>query len=233
MQQARGKGSLNYRAPSFRYHGRISFRGASETTVKGVIVDLVKCPGHSAPLAEVKYDDGQLCYLPAPEGIRVGDATYCGAESEVKNGNVMALRRIPEGTLINNIENSPGDGGKFCRAAGTFARVLVKAENYVTVQLPSKKEKQLHADCRACIGVLAGGGAKEKPLLKAGKHWHMKTARNKRYPTVSGVSQNAVDHPFGGSSSAHKGRPLTAPHNAPPGRKVGKIRARRTGRVKR
>ncbi len=233
VQQARGKGSPTYRAPSFRYKGEAGFRGIENKSIKGMIIDLVKCPGHSAPLAEVKYEDGCSYYHLAPEGIKVGDSVECSPAAEVRAGNIMSLKNIPEGTFINNVENHPGDGGKFCRAAGTFAKILSKSGDYVNVQLPSKKEKELHTDCRACIGILAGGGAKEKPYLKAGKKCHAMRAKNKYYPHVSGLSQNAVDHPFGGSSSHSKGKPQTVPKNAPPGRKVGKLRASRTGRRKR
>ena len=99
--------------------------------------------------------------------------------------------------------------------------------------LPSSKTKDFNPDCRACIGIIAGSGRKEKPFLKAGTKHHAMKARNKLYPSVSGTSQNAVDHPFGGSSSSVKGRPTQAPRNAPPGRKVGKIAPTRTGRKKR
>ena len=136
---------------------------------------------------------------------------------------------MPEGTMIYNIENQPGDGGKFCRASGTFAKLLVKTDSSVTIELPSKKTKKFSSSCRAAIGVVAGGGRKEKPMLKAGRNYHKYRAKNKLYPKVSGVAQNAVDHPFGGSSSGNIGRPSVAPRNAPPGRKVGKIRPRRTG----
>ena len=126
----------------------------------------------------------------------------------------------------------PGDGGKFIRSAGTFGKVVSKIDNKVTISLPSKKEKLFSADCRANIGVVAGGGKLEKPLLKAGNAYYKHKASNKLWPKVSGTSMNAVDHPFGGSSSAHKGKPTVAPKNAPPGRKVGKVRPRRTGKQK-
>ncbi len=233
IQQARGKGSRTYRAPSFRYKAKAGFRPLAEKNGSGLIIELTKCPGHSAPLAYIKYDNGQTCYLLAPEGVKVGDRVDDGADIEIKTGNVLLLGNIPEGTLVNNIEQQPGDGGKFCRAAGTFAKVVSKKGQSIVIQLPSKKQKVFHANCRAGIGILAGGGAVEKPFLKAGKKCHAMRAKNKLYPKVSGTSQNAVDHPFGGSSSAHKGKPLTIPRNAPPGRKVGKLRARRTGRKKR
>ena len=102
----------------------------------------------------------------------------------------------------------------------------------IVVQLPSSKTRDFKPDCRASIGVIAGSGRKEKPFLKAGKRYYAMKAKNKLWPQVSGTSMNAVDNPFGGSSSAHKGRPTQAPRSAPPGRKVGKIAPKRTGRRK-
>jgi len=232
IQQARGKGGPTYRAPSFRYKGKAGLKSQKDETILGKIVDLVKCPGHSTPLAAVRYTDGEVCLSLAPEGLRVGDEVQCGGEAEVKLGNTLPLTEIPEGTLIHNIEAQPGDGGKFCRASGGFAKLITKQEKGVLVQLPSKKQKLFQGGCRASIGMLAGGGRTEKPFLKAGNKYHKMRAKNKLYPKVRGVAQNAVDHPFGGTSSSNLGRPQTAPTNAPPGRKVGKIRARRTGRKK-
>lgn len=233
IQQARGKGSPTYRAPSFRYKGEACLKSLKKNTITGHIMDIVKCPGHSAPLFAVKYEDGELCLSLAPEGIRVGDQVSCGPEAEIKPGNTLPLGELLEGTLIHNIEAQPGDGGKFCRSSGGVGKIITKSAKGVLVQLPSKKHKLFLATCRACIGLLAGGGRKEKPFLKAGKKYHAMRAKNKLYPKISGVAQNAVDHPFGKTRSSKLGRPQTAPKHAPPGRKVGKIRARQTGRKKR
>jgi len=232
IQQARGKGGPTYRSPSFRFAGKISFKPLSidNTTVQGKIIDLIKCPGHSSPLAEIKYQDGSKALMPAPEGIAVGDEVSAGPDAQIDSGNVRAIKDIPEGTLINNIESRPGDGGTFCRAGGTFAKVIERRNNGVLVMLPSKKTRLFLNECRAAVGILAGGGRTEKPFLKAGTKMHLKRAKNKLYPRVSGTSQNAVDHPFGGSRSSKKGIPTTTPRNAPPGRKVGLLRARFTGR---
>jgi large subunit ribosomal protein L2 len=98
------------------------------------------------------------------------------------------------------------------------------------VTFPSKKTKTLSPDCRATIGVVAGGGRTEKPLVKAGNMYRKRKAKNHRYPKVCGTSMNAVAHPFGGSSSGTKGRPMNARRFASPGEKVGKLRAKRTGK---
>ena len=156
-----------------------------------------------------------------------------GEDIPIKAGNTTMLKNIPEGTMIYNIESSPGDGGKFVRTSGGFAKIITKMKDKVVVLLPSSHEREFRPECRANIGIIAGSGRTEKPFLKAGTRHHAMAARGKFYPSVSGTSMNAVAHPFGGRSSAHKGRPTQAPRNAPPGRKVGKIAPRRTGRTKR
>lgn len=226
IQQARGKGGPTYRAPSFKYKAKVSY---PRTAVVGEIVDFIKCRGHSSPLVEVKYDSGEKTYLIAAEGMRVGDKIDTGKDAVKKTGNSLYLKDIPVGTSIFNIELKPGDGGKFVRSSGCFAKLISKKQKEVTVMLPSKKQKSFSPDCRATIGVTAGAGRKEKPFLKAGRRYHYMKARNKLYPRVSGIAMNAVDHPHGTSRSSKKGHPTIARKNAPPGAKVGKIRPRRTG----
>lgn len=233
IQQARGKGGPRYRSPSFNFKGKAEFIKNSRESIAGRVIDIVHCAGHSSPLAQIKYDNGELTYLQAPNGIRVGDMVKAGADVETDIGNVLPLKNIPEGTSIYNIESVPGDGGRFVRSSGTFAKIVTKMEDKITVQLPSSKTRDFKPDCRAMIGVIAGSGRKEKPFLKAGKRFYAMKAKNKLWPQTSGTSMNAVDHPFGGKSSAHKGRPTQSSRNDPPGRKVGKIAPSRTGRKKR
>jgi len=233
IQQKRGKASPTYRAPGFRYFGKVQYLKITDKAIAGKIIDLIICPGHSAPLAKIKLENGEITLTLAPEGIKVGDNIKFGPGARIRKGNVLSLKDIPEGTSIYNIENNPGDGGKFVRGSGTFAKIIGKIGNKVVIRLPSNKQKLFREDCRASIGIIAGGGRPEKPFLKAGKRYHAMRAKNKLYPKVSGVSMNAVDHPFGGSSSHHKGKPTQSSRNAPPGRKVGKIAPRRTGRTKR
>jgi large subunit ribosomal protein L2 len=231
IQQARGKGGPTYRAPSFRYRGSVNYLDYGAEQHSGQVVDIINCPGHSAPLAVIRYNDN-YAFIIAPEGIRVGDRLNAGPDVEAEKGSTMRIRDIPEGTQVCNIESQPGDGGKLCRASGAFARVVSHHGDKVVIQFPSKKQKQLQGDCRATIGTVAGGGRKEKPILKAGKKMHMMRARNKLYPIISGGAQNAVDHPFGNKRSSRKAKARPAPRNAPPGRKVGLLRPRRTGKRK-
>jgi large subunit ribosomal protein L2 len=231
IQQARGKGGPTYRSPGFRFRGSTGYIESSQEQKTGVISDIVDCPGHSAPLAVVRYDEKEVLMI-APEGVRVGDAVTAGPNSRPNVGNTLALKEIPEGTLIYNIESQPGDGGKFCRASGTFARVVGQTGDKVLVQLPSKKQRAFQLGCRATVGVVAGSGRVEKPFLKAGNRFYAMKARNKLYPLTSAKSMNAVDHPFGNKRSARKAKQRPAPKNAPPGRNVGLLHPRRTGRRK-
>lgn len=230
IQQKRGKGSPTFRTASFRFKGRASHVKLSNSTLNGEIIDLVKCPGHSSPLAQIKYENGESVLIQAPENVKVGDFVKAGYNEESKIGNTVPLKNIPEGVPIYNIECSPGDGGKFVRSSGAFAKIVAKMKNKVVVLLPSSKKREFIPECRACVGIVAGSGRKEKPFLKAGFRHHASKARNKYWPITSGTSMNAVSHPFGGSSSSVKGRPTQSPRNAPPGRKVGKIAPKRTGR---
>jgi large subunit ribosomal protein L2 len=222
--QKRGRGSPTFKRPSFNFEGKTKIGKNGQV----IITELLTCRAHSAPLARVKYDDGSESLIIAPEGVREGQSLIFGG-TEIAIGNALRLADIPEGTNVFSIENVPGDGGKFVKASGMSAKVIAKNPKKITILLPSKKSREFNPDCRACIGTVAGSGRPEKPFYKAGRKYHRMRAKNIYYPIVSGVSMNAVDHPFGGRSSHHKGRPTMSKHNAPPGRMVGAIRPRRTG----
>ena len=229
IQQRRGKGSPTYRAPSFRYKGKTSFNKITDNIVKGKVIDIINCQGHSAPLIQVKYETGEEVVAIAPESIKVGDIIESGPNVAIKSGNILPLENIPEGSLIYNIEINPGDGGKFVKASGTAAKLVGKTAAGIIIKLPSKKQKIFNPKCRASMGIIAGGGRLDKPFLKAGNKYYAKKAKNKLWPKVCGVSMNAVAHPFGSGCSHTKGRPKQASRTAPPGRKVGSIAPRRTG----
>ncbi len=232
IQQARGKGGPRYRAPSFNYITDAKFVDINEKVNNGKIVDFVKCQGHSAPMMQILLDNGKKSTMIAPEGVKVGDVISIGQTQEPNPGSILQLKDLPEGAIIYNIELSPGDGGRFCRTSGTFARLLTKTNDFAIIELPSKKQRNFDLKCRAALGTIAGSGRVEKPILKAGKKHHAMKARNKRYPIIGASSQNAVDHPFGNKRSARKAKQKAVGHFAPPGRKVGKLWPRRTGRKK-
>lgn len=231
-QQKAGRGTTTYRAPSHNFTADTQLPRINNP-FSGFVVDLVHCSGHTCPLAKITSNDrSSVIYVPAVEGLAVGEKIEYSEFAPIKLGNILPLKNIPEGTIICNVELTPGDGGKFVRSSGGHGKVIAKQDNQVQVMLPSKKTADLNGNCRAIIGVVSGGGRTEKPFMKAGKKFHAMKARNRYWPKVSGTSMNAVDHPFGNSRSSRKGRPTIAPKNAPPGQKVGMIRPRHTGRNK-
>ena len=232
ISQRRGRGTSTFRFPGFRFKGSPAHLSTQFGTQEGKITKFITPASNSGPLAFVTFSNNKQALILAPEGVRVGDkVTFNG--SIINPGCTLALKDIPEGTLVHNIECTPGDGGKLVRASGGSARVRDKIGEKIRIVLPSKKVKHFNAACRASVGIVAGGGRKEKPLIKAGNAHHRMRARNKLYPRSSGVAMNAVAHPFGGTSSSTKGRPTIARKHAPAGAKVGMLSPRRSGRRKR
>ena len=237
ITQRRGRGGPRYRAPSHRARSRITYppnKGIYQEGIGGQVIEIVDDPARTAPVAKVLLENFQEIEMIAPEGIKEGQWIEIGGNADQNIGNVLPVGRIKEGTPVYNIEIKPGDCGKLVRASGTSAFVVShdREKGVSYLRLPSKKIISINSNSRVSIGRVAGGGRKEKPMVHAGQAYHNKKARNKIYPRVSGVSMNAVDHPFGGKSSHSKGRPSTVARNTPPGRKVGHIAARRTGRKK-
>ncbi|WP_136716388.1 50S ribosomal protein L2 [Halorientalis salina] len=229
--QRRGRGGPTFRAPSHRYKADLSHRKLEDKdTVSGTVVDIEHDPARSAPVAAIEFEDGDQRLVLAPEGIGLGDEIQVGISAEIAPGNTMPLAEIPEGVPVCNVEANPGDGGKFARASGVSAQLLTHDRKVAVVKLPSGEMKRLDPDCRATIGVVAGGGRTEKPFVKAGNKHHKMKARGTKWPNVRGVAMNAVDHPFGGGGRQHPGKPKSISRNAPPGRKVGDISSRKTGR---
>ncbi len=230
LGQRRGRGTPTFRAPSHRYKADLTHKTPEGDVVSGTVVDIEHDPARSAPVAAIEFEDGEQRLVLAPEGIAVGEQIQVGVSAEIKPGNTMPLAEIPEGVPVCNVEANPGDGGKFARASGVNADLITHDRNAAVVQLPSGEVKRLDPNCRATIGVVAGGGRTEKPFVKAGNKYHKMRARGSKWPRVRGVAMNAVDHPFGGGGRQHPGKPKSVSRNAPPGRKVGDISSRRTGR---
>src|SRR3989338_8596837 len=234
-QQRRGKGSVAYKAPSHRYKSELAFRkfyyGEKSGAVRGEVLRFVDVPARGALLMDIIFEDGSRMHLLAPEGMAKGQEIMSGSSARLGLGSCLPLSKIPEGSMIYNIEMAPGDGGKLVRAPGAYATIVSREKDYVYVKLPSKKVVSLPAMCRAQFGVVCGGGRLEKPLMKAGANFYKKHAQNRRWPVNRGVKMCAYTHPFGGKQH-HKVRSSTIGRGAPPGRKVGHIAARSTGRRK-
>jgi len=234
-QQRRGGGSPAYRSPHSRYKVDLLYRTYDDVEKTGVlsgkIVGFVDDPGRDALLMAVRYENHERGYLLAPEGIAIGDEVDVGSQAKLSLGSVLPLYRIPDGAYIFNLERNPGDGGKMVRAPGGFASVIAKEGQVVYVKLPSKATLILSNECRAQLGVVAGGGRGEKPMLKAGNAHYKYRCRNRLWPRLRGVHMAAYCHPHGGKQH-HVGKPTTVARGTPPGGKVGHIAARSTGRKK-
>jgi len=227
IQQARGKGSLTYRVRKKGFRYRVGYP-AHEGEAK--ILKIVHSPAHSAPLLKMKISN-VIFYNVAFEGAIEGEKINVGPVI-VKVGNIIPLKNIPLATKIFNIERNSGDGGKMIRAAGGSALVYKKYDNKkIGIMMPNKKEIKLNENCRASIGIIAGEGRKQKPLVKAGKKFYKEKSKGKLWPRVSAVSVNAVDHPFG-SGRGKKVKSKVAKRNSSPGQKVGHLSPKRTGRRK-
>ena len=168
-------------------------------TVKTIEYD----PNRSANIALVCYADGEKRYIIAPEGLKVGDVIFSGANADIKIGNTLPLANIPLGTLIHNVELKPGKGAQLCRAAGNAAQLMAKEDDYAQVRLPSGEVRRISMNCRATIGEVGNIDHELVSIGKAGRTRHMGIR-----PTVRGSVMNPNDHPHGGGEGkAPVGRP--------------------------
>lgn len=230
--QRRGRGSSTFRASTHKRVAPVQYPSVSVTEQRGVIhgqvKDIIHDPGRGSPMVAIKLETGETYYSVVPEGVYEGQPTQIGDEASVEIGNVLPLGKIPEGTMVCNIELSPGDGGKMVRSSGAYATVLAHTPDGTIVKLPSKRTKYVNDLCRATIGIISGAGRVEKPFLKAGTKFHLMKAKGHMYPRTRGRAMVAAAHPYGSSKKGGR-KVTTVSRNAPPGKKVGLIAARSAG----
>ncbi len=174
--------------------------------IPAVVKSIEYDPNRNTRILLLQYADGEKRYILAPLTVRVGDNLMSGPTAELRDGNALALRNIPLGTMVHNVELHPGRGGQMGRAAGTQIQILAKEGKYCTLRLPSSEMRMVHLDCMATIGQLSNPDAKNISIGKAGRTRWMGIK-----PTVRGVAMNAVDHPHGGGEgkSPIGGKPQT------------------------
>ena len=194
-------------------------------------------PNRTCRIALLHYNDGEKAYILAPRGLNVGDTVESGHGADIKPGNAMALRYIPVGTTVHNVELRPGQGGKIGRSAGIAVQLVAKEGDYATLRKPSTEMRRVMIDCRATVGEV---GNSQHELVKIGK-----AGRNRwkgKKPQTRGVAMNPVDHPLGGGEGRTSGgRPAVSPWGKPEGRTRNKkkasqqliIRRRRTSKGRR
>jgi large subunit ribosomal protein L2 len=168
--------------------------------VPAIVERLEYDPNRSAFIALIKYQDGELSYILAPQRIKAGDMVVSGARVDIKPGNAMPLGAIPVGTIIHNIELKQGAGGKMSRAAGTYAQLVGKDAGYAQLKLQSGEVRVVRAECMATIGAVSNADNMNQHIGKAGRNRWLG-----RRPHNRGVVMNPVDHPHGGGEGRTSG----------------------------
>ncbi len=157
-------------------------------------------PNRTAFIALIKYEDGLLNYILAPQRLKVGDKVISGSKTDVKPGNAMPMSNMPIGTIIHNIEMKPGKGGQLARSAGCYAQLVGRDQGYAQLKLTSGELRIVRAECMASVGAVSNPDQQNIKLGKAGrKRWLGKR------PEVRGVAMNPVDHPHGGGEGRTSG----------------------------
>lgn len=207
--------------------------------LRGLVKEIVHEPGRGAPLARVVFRDPYRFKLRtetfiATEGLSTGSFIYVGKKAALQVGNVLPLAATPEGTIVCNVEEKAGDRGTLARTSGNYATVIGHDHDSgkTRIRLPSGAKKTVSSIARCTVGIVAGGGRIDKPMLKAGRAHHKFRVKRNCWPKTRGVAMNPVDHPHGGGNHQHIGKASTVPRNAVAGQKAGLIAARRTGLIR-
>ena len=182
-----------------RRYRRIDFK-RDKMGVPARVATIEYDPNRSARIALLHYADGEKRYILWPNGLKVNDTVLSGEDATFSVGNCLPLHRIPLGTVVHNVEMQIGRGGQIVRSAGSFAQVLAKEGDYVTLRLPSGEVRMVHKNCTATIGEVGNSEHENIMIGKAGK-----TRWLGRRPKVRGVAMNPVDHPHGGGEGKTSG----------------------------
>ena len=181
--------------------------------VEGTVERLEYDPNRTAHIALIKYTDGELRYILAPQRLKDGDKVIAGEKVDVKPGNAMPLKSMPVGTIIHNIEMKPGKGGQLCRSAGTYGQLVGRDQGYAQVKLASGELRLVRQECIASVGAVSNPDHMNQNVGKAGRNrWLGKMPHNR------GVSMNPIDHPHGGG----EGRTSGGRHPVSPTGKIAK-----------
>ena len=168
--------------------------------IPGKVVGIEYDPNRSARIALLSYSDGEKRYIIAPAKLNVGDVLMSGEKAEVRIGNCLLLKDIPEGTLVHNVEMRPGKGAQIARSAGSGVQLMAKEGDYVTLKLKSGEVRLIHRNCRATIGTVGNADHENVSIGKAGRVRWMGIR-----PRVRAVAMNPVDHPMGGGEGRSSG----------------------------
>ncbi len=168
--------------------------------VSGTVERLEYDPNRTAFIALIKYDDGELAYILAPQRLAQGDKIIAGESVDVKPGNAMLLQSIPVGTIVHNLELKPGKGAQIARSAGAYAQIVGRDQGYTIIRLNSGEQRRILGTCMASVGAVSNQDHSNINLGKAGRSRWLG-----RRPHVRGVAMNPVDHPHGGGEGRTSG----------------------------
>ena len=202
-----GRITVRHRGGGNRVKYRIIDFKRNKDGIPAKVVGIEYDPNRSAYIALLNYADGEKRYILAPLGLNVGDTVMSGANAEIKVGNALELKDMPVGSVIHNIEMTPGQGGQLVRSAGMEARLMAKEGRYATIKLPSGEMRMVLANCKATIGQVGNQEREIVSIGKAGRTRHMGIR-----PAVRGSVMNPCDHPHGGGegkSPVGRKSPLT------------------------
>jgi large subunit ribosomal protein L2 len=217
-----GRITQRWRGGGHKQRYRIVDFKRSKFDMPAEVVRLEYDPNRSGFIALVRYEDGELSYILAPQRLKEGDKVVSGERVDVKPGNAMPMRNIPVGTIIHNVEMKPGKGGQLARAAGTFVQLVGRDADYALLRLASGEVRMVRAECRATIGAVSNPDQQNIVIGKAGRNrWLGKK------PSVRGVAMNPIDHPHGGGEGRTSGgrHPVTPWGKGTKGTKTRKNKA--------
>ena len=157
-------------------------------------------PNRTAFIALIKYPDGELAYILAPQRLKVGDSVVSGEKVDVKPGNAMPMKNMPVGTIIHNVEMKPGKGGQMARSAGTYAQLVGRDAGYALLKLASGEVRMVRSECMATVGAVSNPDQQNIVIAKAGRSRWLGIR-----PTTRGVAMNPIDHPHGGGEGRTSG----------------------------
>ncbi|MCW2237446.1 50S ribosomal protein L2 [Azospirillum canadense] len=168
--------------------------------VPAVVERLEYDPNRTGFIALIKYEDGTLSYILAPQRLKVGDTVVSGEKVDVKPGNAMPLKNIPVGSVVHNVELKPGKGGQLARSAGTYLQLVGRDGGYAQLKLPSGELRMVRGECMATLGAVSNPDQMNTNLGKAGRNRWLGVR-----PSVRGVAMNPIDHPHGGGEGRTSG----------------------------
>jgi large subunit ribosomal protein L2 len=199
-RNAHGRITSRFRGGGHKRRYRVIDFKRNKIGVPAKVAHIEYDPNRTARIALLHYADGEKRYILAPDGLKQGDTVVSSRSADIKPGNCLALRDIPAGTMIHNIEMKKGKGGQLVRSAGVAAQLMAKDREYAQVKLPSGEVRKVHVECRATVGQVSNIDHQNISLGKAGrKRWLGRRPHNR------GVSQNPVDHPMGGGEGRTSG----------------------------